>query len=262
MPLPFTVGCGVVGAATPRDASSWDAVLSVANFGAYDVQVGDVVFLDMYAGATSPGLVARYRVKTILNQTGLELTATLEWFTAGDPIDPTESTGYYGYISRASKKNGLVWHPTPQLLGLEPRVVDGARSTESVTVIENLANGDQVRQKRTFTSASEALVVGDVVGLDATGKIYKANPSDPSKMPAAGVVVAVTTTAGDYEVQTAGELTVAGATLTPGKFVWVGPAGLTQNMADVPANGVLQQAGLALTPTNLTLALPGLVVTK
>lgn len=266
MSAPFTAGCSIDYAYPSGSPDTYEGSLRVVDlsgiYSVYDLAVGDVVFLDMIASTSAPGTVGRYVVASVGTITPPAALVSLRWAGAFNPVEPNEAAGLPGYVSRPSAKNGLVWHPMPAQVNVPEYLIAGARNVESFAVLENMAKGDQVRQKRTFTSAGETLVVGDVVGLDAAGRVYKANPADPAKMPAAGVVVAVTTTAGDYEVQTAGELTVAGATLTPGKFVWVGPAGLTQNMADVPANGVLQQAGLALTPTNLTLALPGLVVTK
>lgn len=264
--LPFTVPCLVQSSSSVTD-TSWTVKLSIipgSGF-AYQVSAGDVLFLSMEASPNAPGTVGRYVVTAATPDTDTPdtiVTVSVDWGGVAEPVDPGEGSSERGYLSRPSGKNKLVWHPIPESLGVSKFLVEGARNTESFAIVDNLSpsNVKQVRSMLADTGVN--LLTGDVVALTPTGALVKADPSNPDKMPAAGVVLRATANANEYEVQFGGALELAGATFTPGRFVWVGPAGLTTDMAAVPSNGVLQQVGMAMSATAVSLTIPGLVVTK
>ena len=106
-----------------------------------------------------------------------------------------------------------------------------------------------------FTKA-ETLSVGDVVALNSSGQVLKADSSDQNKMPAIGFVKTVRT---NYCIVQLSYI-VDKSGLTPGAPYWVGAAGAV--IGTVPGDGnVVQKIGRAVSSTKLLINIESQTIT-
>lgn len=237
------------------NADEWDVTAEVDDpterFSGYDVTVGDVVFLDLLSSTTAPGTAGRYIVETILARSASSLRVVLSWDGFDVAVDPVEAAGHRGYLTRASTRNSLAWHPSSRVLMLPPELVEAAKNTESFVVIDRFSTGtsgsnvDQVARDRQVRSLAtdRTFTIGQVVTRRG-GVTDLANPQDDTKMPAVGIALGMGS--GTVLVQTGGYISNPVFNFIPGLPIFVSnTGGLTQDPTTIVSPGWHQLIGIA-----------------
>lgn len=252
-------------------ANRWDVQFEVDDpterFSGFDVVSGGILFLDMVSSTTAPGTVARYIVESVLVRAAGVVRIVVTWAGVGAPVDPVEAAGQRGYLTQASPRNGLAWHPSYRTMQVESRLIEAAKNVEMFAVVDNFdsaaapspdseARARQVREIPTPRTFTYGQVVTTRPGVGAL-----ADPRDPFYMPGIGIAIGMGT--GVVYVQTSGTIDDLPYSLTPGKRVWVADnGGLTQDPTTVSKPGELQLIGVAVDATSVTISPPGLVVQR
>lgn len=250
----------------------WDVTAEIDDpterLSGFDVEVGDIVFVDLLSSTAAPGTAGRYTISLILTQTATSLRAVLRWGGNGDPVDPVEGAGHRGYLSSPSEQNSLAWMPSARTMLLPVELVEAAKNTEtyaiidkfastiSGTVIDQVARDRQVRAVstlRTFSLGQVVCMRGEVPDL--------ACPQDDLKMPAAGIALGMG--AGKVVIQSFGTVSNAAFNFRRGLPLFVSDIGtLTQDPETVTRPGWLQPCGVAYEPTIISLAFFGVATRR
>lgn len=248
-------------------ADEWDVQAEIDDpterFSGYDVNVGDVVFLDLLSSTTAPNTAGRYTIETILARSATHVRVVLSWDGYDVGVDPVEAAGHRGYLTRGSQRNGLAWHPTARTLMLPPELIEAAKNTESFVIIDRFSTGgagsnvDQVARDRQVKAipTDRTFTVGQVVTRRG-GVTDLANPTLESRMPAIGVALGMGS--GTVLVQCGGLLSNPVFSFEPGLPVFVSDTGgLTQDPNAVSRPGWLQLVGVAYDATSVSLNFSG-----
>lgn len=161
---------------TPISANEFNVTANIVDStglsnGGLDVQVGDIVILDTIFSMTRAGTISRYRVSQTNTLNVYDVDVNLVWndFT-GDPIDPAESLGNDGYVTRAAPVKKFAWHSAPNLQGINDYIVQYARDAE------NFGNFGW-----TFVTANYTAFSGDQIGADTSaGSFTITLPASPN----------------------------------------------------------------------------------
>lgn len=249
------------------NADEWDVQAEVDDpterFSGYDVSVGDIVFLDLLSSTTAPMTAGRYIVETILSRSAGGVRVVLSWDGYDVAVDPVEAAGHRGYLTRASQRNGLAWHPSARSMMIPIELIEAARNTENFVVVDRFSTGgagsniDQVARDRQVKAipTDRTFTIGQVVTRKG-GVTDLANPQSDLKMPAIGVALGMGS--GTVLVQCGGLLSNPVFSFEPGLPVFVSDLGtLTQDPAAVSRPGWLQMAGVAYDATSVGLNFSG-----
>lgn len=112
-------------------------------FSALDANVGDIIYLD---GAFLGDLLLRYKVIEIVNASGLELTAKVQWDMSGEVVTPLPSMD--GIIGKSIENSKLSMITSVTTNAASELLVSVARSYEqSLMVNETNGNINKVESK-------------------------------------------------------------------------------------------------------------------
>lgn len=265
--IPLLLGFVPIVSAPSVASDEWDVQAEVDDpserFSAFDVSVGNVVFLDLLSSTTAPNTAGRYVVQSILSRTASTVRVILRWGGDGAGIDPVEGAGHRGFLTVQSPRNSLAWMPSARSLMLPPELVDASRNAEQFVIVDKFAitiNGsgtDQTardRQVRTLPT-DRTFTVGQLVTRRG-GVTQLACPQDDLRMPAVGIALGMGS--GSVLVQGAGIVSNPVFAFEAGLPVFVSDTGgMTQDPAAVTRPGWLQVIGTALDATVLSLSING-----
>lgn len=253
-------------------SNEWDVTAEVDDpserYSGFDVDVGDVVFINLLSSTSAPMTAGRYTITAILNRTATTVRAVLRWGGDGVGVDPVEGAGQRGYLSSPSTQNALAWQPNPRALQIEDDLVYAARNTEQFVIVDKFAssiNGaiiDQTARDRQVRSVStlRSFTLGQLVTTRG-GTPDLANPQDALKMPA--VAMALGMGAGAVLLQAGGVVSNPVFDFIPGLPLFVGMNGsITQNPESITRPGILQQIGVAWEKTVIDLTFDGRTLTR
>jgi 3D (Asp-Asp-Asp) domain-containing protein len=116
------------------DAELFDGI---GLFSCFDIQLGDIVFLDCFNSFSFPSTVNRYKVTQINSRSSFEINCDLAWDDEGtDIVDIGEVTGSAGFISRPSSNQQLSFHAAPTLHTIPDYVIQYARNNDMMNLID------------------------------------------------------------------------------------------------------------------------------
>lgn len=217
---------------------------------------GDVVFLDL-RHVTIPPSVGRYVINSLVSKSSRTIGAILEWASAAAPVSPAESIGVRGYLAQPVDAVGTVVHPIKQTILLDQAVIDLAKQVQLYAIGDESSESEQVRA---YVMA-EAVSVGQLVRVTPSGTVLAASPQDESRMPAAGIVLALEGNLA--RVQVSGIAPRIASGLIPGAPVFVGEGGLpVSSPTGITLPAALQAIGVALDSSSVALSITGQMVKR
>lgn len=212
---------------------------------------GDVVFLD-HRFSTTPSRVGRYVISSIINKSSRTVGLVLDWASAATPLSPADCLDVRGYLAQPVDAAGTVQHPTQQTILVQQAMIDLAKQADLFAVGDESSESEQVRA---FAMA-EPLLVGLYAHIRPDGTAEVAIPQDPTRMPAAGLVLAIE--GEQARVQVSGIVPSIASGLICGAPVFVGDAGLpTTDPAGITMPAAVQMTGVALDSSTVSLAISG-----
>ena len=241
---------------TPLGSNAWSVTATVddpqeINDG-WAIARGDVVYLDQRASTTAPGTAGRYVVASILSKSGRTVSLMLDWDAASSPVSPAECLGVRGYLAQPIDVVGTVAHPAQQTILLQQEFIDLAKLVEVNAIGDDATELEQVRTLPT----EEILDAGRLVHITPAGMAVLAIPQDPTRMPAAGIVLSGS--AGQVRVRFSGIAPRVGVGLLIGAPVFVGDGGLpVTDPVGITLPAAVQMMGVALDSTTIALAVTG-----
>jgi hypothetical protein len=249
----------------------WDVTAEVDDpterFSGFDVSVGDIVFLDLLSSTSAPNTAGRYVVRAVLSRAAGDIRVILAWGGVDVAVDPVEGAGHRGYLTKASERNNLAWHPAPRVLMIDPDLIQAARNTESFAIIDLFSTGsagssvDQTARDRQVRAVptDRTFTIGQVVTRRG-GVTDLACPQIDERMPALGIALGMG--AGTVLMQTSGIISNPVFSFIPGLPIFVSDTGgITQDASSITLPGWLQPIGIAIDTTIAHFAFTG-VMTK
>ncbi len=104
---------------TPISADEFQVLGIVSDgsgiFSAFDVQVGNVVYLDTFSSFTAPNTISRYKVlsASAINASSVDVLLKYDHVDGSTPVNPSEVAGVDGFIASASALKKLALHEEP-----------------------------------------------------------------------------------------------------------------------------------------------------
>ena len=265
--IPLLLGFTPIISAPSVATDEWDVQAEVDDpterFSAFDVVVGNVVFLDLLSSTSAPNTSGRYIVQSILARTANTIRVILRWGGDDAGVDPVEGAGHRGFLTVQSPRNSLAWMPSPRGLMVSQELVDASRNAEQFVIVDKFAitisgsGTDQTardRQVKTIPT-DRTFTVGQLVTRRG-GVTQLACPQDDLRMPAAGIALGMGS--GSVLVQSGGIVSNPVFAFEAGLPIFVSDAGgMTQDPTTVTRPSWLQVIGVALDATTASFTFTG-----
>lgn len=256
---PLILGCTLT-SCTSLSGRAWAVTATIddpleINDG-WGIARGDIVFLDFRA-VTTPPSVGRYVISSITTKASRSIGMVLDWASAMPPQSPSACLNVRGYLAQPVDAAGTVQHPTQQTILIQQEMIDLAKQADIFAIGDEASEAEQVRS----FPVGEMLEPGQFAHILPSGVAVKALPQDMSRMPAAGLVLAVQ--GGLARVQVSGIVPGVANGLVAGAPVFVGDGGLPiTDPAGITLPAAIQITGVALDSSTVSLAINGQVVKR
>ena len=265
--IPLLLGFTPIVSAPSVATDEWDVQAEVDDpterFSAFDVVVGNVVFLDLLSSTSAPNTSGRYTVQSILSRAAGTIRVILRWGGDDSGVDPVEGAGHRGFLTVQSPRNSLAWMPSPRGLMVSQDLIDASRNAEQFIIVDKFAittggsGTDQTardRQVRTIPT-DRTFTIGQLVTRRG-GVTQLACPQDDLRMPAVGVALGMGS--GSVLVQGGGIISNPVFNFEAGLPVFVSDSGgMTQDPNAVSRPSWLQLIGTALDTNVVSLSING-----
>lgn len=128
----------------PLSATEWEVSADLFDglgmFSAFDVQVGDIVFLDCFGSLFAPGTINKYKVTQINSRSGMQINCNLTWDDNGTIVDASDGAGSLGFICRPSANKQMAFFAAPTVHSIPDYVVQYARNIDNVNILDPFGN--------------------------------------------------------------------------------------------------------------------------